>query len=34
MKKHRNNIFIILFTVLLLITNLSANVIALPTEKL
>lgn len=34
MKKHRNNIFIILFTVLLLITNLSANVMALPTEKL
>lgn len=34
MKKHRNNIFIILFTVLLLITNLSSNVMALPTEKL
>ena len=34
MKKHRNNIFIILFTLLLLITNLSANVMALPTEKL
>lgn len=34
MKKHRNNIFILLFTLLLLITNLSANVMALPTEKL
>ncbi|WP_195986709.1 thioester domain-containing protein [Clostridium sp. D53t1_180928_C8] len=34
MKKHRNNIFIILFTLILLITNLSANVMALPTEKL
>ena len=34
MKKHRNNIFIILFTLLLLITNLSANVMALQTEKL
>lgn len=33
MKKHRNNIFILLFTLLISIMNLSVNVMAAPTEK-